>query len=144
MGKVRLSKNMRRFTEKDPERVVISQHEWDIYTGFKSLALKLGVFDHFISYKGGAQVNKPKSRWSPSWTNAEGSTNAKGRRKKDTVSVGAATVTEGSFDSAMRMSWNMSPGSPVNMHRRRSPITILKGKPPPSRDFPPISQSPED
>jgi hypothetical protein len=145
MGKVRLSTNMTSFTESNLERSVILQHEWDIHTGFKSLALKLGVTDHFISYKGDAQVNRSKNRRLPSWTSNEGSANAKGRRKTDTVRVEAAKSQEGTFDSAMQMSWNMNPGSSRNMSRRRPTITIMKGSTPPFREDPPIPnpQAPE-
>jgi hypothetical protein len=121
---VRMSKNMVSFTEPNPARVVIQQHEWDIHRGFRSLAAKLGVGDHFIPYRGAAQTNKAKTKNSPAWTNKGGSANATGRRTKDTVSVDAAKPPVAIFNSAMLTSWNMSPGSDANVSRRTSATSV--------------------
>jgi hypothetical protein len=97
MGEVRLAKNIMQFTEANPPRAQVTQHEWDINKGFRQLASKMGMTYSNVFYKGSAKVNTPRASHPASWSGKVGGTVAMGRRKADTAEAYTLKLSNSCF-----------------------------------------------
>ena len=98
------------FTEANPPRAQVTQHEWDINKGFRQLASKMKMIYSNIFYKGSAKVNIPRASHPASWSRKVGGTVVMGRRKGDTVEAYAEKLSNSCFTFPIKTNWNTSNG----------------------------------
>jgi hypothetical protein len=155
MGKVRMSYNMRTFTETNPERPTIEGCEWERHRGFKEMSQALMIKSKNVSIntknqglrRGDPNTRRaipegikkkmhrnatPKSKHQSEWI---GNAPANSRRKFDSVQV----VTSGTplpriSHLPIECRWNLSPGSNINIARRKERVSTLTGNSPPMDD----------